>query len=78
MGRHSSALAALREAGKKSKLDPESASELLLKRQVQALEVIALIVSEAMDFLEVLAMRMNWGVEKGPESRKGRKKRKLN
>ena len=74
MGRHSSALAALREAGKKSKLEPESESELMLKRQVQALEIIALVVSEAMDFLEVLASRMNWGVEKSS----GPKKRKVN
>lgn len=64
MSRHSNALAALKHAGEKSKLDPESDAELMLKRQVQALEVIALVVSEAMDFLEVLAMKMQWGVER--------------
>ncbi len=70
MSRHSSALAALQEAGKKSELDPEDDATLLLRRQVQALEVIALVVSEGMDFLEVLATRMEWGVEKGPGSKK--------
>jgi len=79
VGRHSGALAALRLAGEKSKLNPETEMELLVKRQVQALEIIALILSEGMDFLEVLALRMEWGVEKGPTPKKsGRRKRKLN
>ena len=70
MSRHASALAALQAAGVKSKLDPESEMELLVKRQVQALEVIALVVSEAMDFLEVLALSMDWGISKGDDLEK--------
>lgn len=52
MSRHSGALAALKQAGAQSKLDPEDDAELLLRRQVQALEIIALVVSEAMDMAE--------------------------
>ena len=74
MSRHSSALAALRTAGEKSKLDPEDDAVLLLRRQVQALEIIALISSEAMDFLEVLSGK--WGMLKGgPEKPKSRRRK---
>lgn len=62
MGRHKGALEALTAAGTKSKLNPEDDAELLLKRQVQALEIIALILSEAMDFLD--AYSSNLGVFK--------------
>ena len=79
MGRHHSALEALRAAGEKSKLGSETEAELLLKRQVQALEIIALVISEAMDFLEVLALRREWGIVKGSGSKKsGRGKKRPN
>ena len=68
MGRPKGALEALTAAGKKSKLNPEDDAELLLKRQVQALEIIALILSEAMDFLDAYAS--NFGVIK--DSRPGK------
>jgi len=69
MSRHRSALDALRVAGERRKLDPEDDTELLLKRQVQALEIIALVVSEAMDFLEVMSAK--WGMVKGGAKNKG-------
>lgn len=59
MSRHASALTALQLAGKESKIDPEDEAVLLLRRQVQALEVIALVVSEAMDFAEYAFIERN-------------------